>query len=139
MVGVGRRRTRRGGFVRLRPRLIASFVLLAGLGWGGHQLWQHQAPRISQHPQYALSPDHIHITPPPPWIHANIRGEALRNSGLVGALSVLDVDDQLRERIKAAFEFHPWVKSVEQIHKRLPAAIDIELVYRRPVAAAARA
>jgi hypothetical protein len=48
---------------------------------------------------------------------------------------VLDDWDTLSRRIKDAFEFHPWVASVERITKRLPAALDIELKYRRPVAA----
>ena len=33
------------------------------------------------------------------------------------------------------FELHPWVASVERITRRLPSSLDIELKYRRPIAA----
>jgi hypothetical protein len=58
----------------------------------------------------------------------------LRDAGLT-SLSVLDDWDTLSQRIKDAFEFHPWVASVERISKSLPASLEIELKYRRPVAA----
>jgi hypothetical protein len=48
---------------------------------------------------------------------------------------VLDDWDTLSRRVKDAFEFHPWVASVERITKRLPAALEIELKYRCPLAA----
>ena len=41
-------------------------------------------------PQYQLTADNIHITPPPPWIRSDIKAEVLRDAGLVGTLSVLD-------------------------------------------------
>jgi hypothetical protein len=61
--------------------------------------------------------------------------QALRDSGLVGALSVLDDWESLSRRVKDAFEFHPWVASVQRITRRLPSSLDVELVYRKPVAA----
>src|SRR5207249_4173522 len=36
---------------------------------------------------------------------------------------------------KDAFELHPWVASVERITRRLPSSLEIELKYRRVVAA----
>lgn len=118
----------------LRPRVWAGLVFLLGLGAGAHLLWQRGAPTVARHPQYQITAAVIRITPPPPWIRSDLKAQVLRDAGLT-TLSVLDDWDTLSRRIKDAFEFHPWVASVERITKRLPAALDIELKYRRPVAA----
>jgi hypothetical protein len=118
----------------LRPRVWAGLLFLLALGVGAHYLWQRGAPTVARHPQYQITAERIHITPPPPWIRSDLKAQVLRDSGLT-TLSVLEDYDVLSRRIKDAFEFHPWVASVERITKRLPAALDIELKYRRPVAA----
>jgi hypothetical protein len=106
-----------------------------GLGYGAHSLWQRAAPSIARQPQYLLNAEAIRITPPPPWIRADIRTEALGDAGLAGSISILDDWDTLSRRIKDAFEFHPWIESVERITKRLPNSLEVELKYRRPIAA----
>jgi cell division septal protein FtsQ len=118
----------------LRPRVWAGLLFLLGLGFGAHSLWQRGAPTVARHRQYQITAEGIHITPPPPWIRTDLKSQVLRDAGLT-TLSVLDDWDTLSRRIKDAFEFHPWVASVERISKRLPAALEIELKYRRPVAA----
>jgi hypothetical protein len=122
-------------FFRLRPRVWAGLLFLLGLGFGTHFLWQRSAPTIARHPQYRLAADGIHITPRPPWIRSDIKSQVLRDAGLAGNISVLDDWNTLARRIKDAFEFHPWVESVTRINKRLPSSLDIELKYRRPIAA----
>jgi hypothetical protein len=122
--------------VRLRPRVFIVLVLLVGLGCAAHFIWRHVAPSIARHPQYRLTAENIHITPPPPpWIRSDVKTEVLRDAGLAGNLSVLDDWDALVERVRGAFEMHPWVASVERIAKRLPSTLEVELRYRRPVAA----
>ncbi len=121
--------------VRLRPRVFVVLALLVGLGFAAHYIWQRYAPTVARHPQYRITADDIQITPPPPWIRSDIKTEVLRDAGLVGTLSVLDDWDALAQRVRDAFEMHPWVASVERITKRLPSALDVELKYRRPVAA----
>jgi len=111
-----------------------GLAFLVGLGAGAHLLWQRGAPTVARHPQYQITAEVIRITPPPAWIRSDLKAQVLRDAGLT-TLSVLDDWDTLSRRIKDAFEFHPWVASVERITKRLPAALDIELKYRRPVAA----
>jgi hypothetical protein len=120
--------------ILLRPRVWAGLIFLLALGFGAHFLWQRGAPTIARHPQYQLTADSIHITPPPAWIRSNIKEQVLRDSGLT-TLSVLEDGETVSRRVKDAFEFHPWVASVERITKRLPASLDIELKYRRPIAA----
>jgi hypothetical protein len=121
--------------VRIRPRVIAVLSLLLVLGVGSHFAWQHFAPTVARHEQYQITVDDIRITPPPPWVRSDIKSEVLRDAGLVGTLSVLDDWDVLAKRVRDAFELHPWVAAVERITKRLPSALDVELHYRRPVAA----
>lgn len=118
----------------LRPRVWAGLFFLVGLGFAAHYLWQRGAPTIARHPQYQITAENIHITPPPPWIRSDLKSQVLRDAGLT-TLSVLDDWDTLSRRVKDAFEFHPWVASVERITKGLPASLEIELKYRRPVAA----
>ena len=73
----------------------------------------------------------IQVTPTPPWIHSDVKAEALKQAGIDEQLSVLEPG--LTERIAAAFALHPWVAKVVHVIKRAPAGVDVELVYRRPV------
>jgi hypothetical protein len=98
-------------------------------------LWQRLSPSIAQSAQYRLAAENIRITPPPPWIRSDIKGQALRDAGLTDGLTLLDDCNTFSRRIKDAFEFHPWVASVEQITRRLPSGLDVVLKYRKPVAA----
>jgi hypothetical protein len=109
--------------------------MLLGLGFGAHYVWQRTAPMVARHSQYRLTSEHIHITPPPPWIRSDVKAQVLRDARLVDTVSVLDDWDTLSRRIKEAFEFHPWIASVERITKSVPATLEIELTYRKPVAA----
>jgi len=122
-------------WIRLRPRVWALLLLLLVLGVAAHFGWRRNKRTISRHPQYVVAAEAIHITPTPPWIRSDVKTQVLRDAGLVGTVSVLDEWDALARRVKDAFEFHPWVASVERIRKSLPAALDIELKYRRPIAA----
>jgi hypothetical protein len=122
------------GLLRWRPRLVLGLIIVIALGWAGHYLWQRYAPEISQHSQYLLTEDRIVLPPAPPWVPADLRKQVLRDAGMVGQLSLLD-NGSLLERIKNAFEFHPWVESVQSVRKSLPATIEVQLVYRTPIAA----
>jgi len=113
----------------------ASLLLLAALALGGHFAWQRYGAIVARHPQYQLTAERIHITPQPPWIRSDVKAEVLRDAGLIGTVSVLDDPNALVRRIQDAFEFHPWVAQVRGVRKSLPAALDVDLEYRRPVAA----
>jgi cell division septal protein FtsQ len=119
----------------LRPHILAVLLLIVSLGLGTHLLWQHSQPIVAKSAQYLITSDDIHITPPPPWIRSDIKREALRDAGLSQPLSLLDDWPAVAERIEKAFEFHPWVASVDRISKSLPSSLTVELTYRRPVAA----
>lgn len=128
-------RTGREGIFRFRPRVWVCLAVLVGLGFGAHVAWKHAAPTVAQDPQYALTAESIQITPPPPWIRSDIKTQVLRDSGLLTKVSILDDWESLAKRVKDAFALHPWVASVEHISRQLPSSLDIELKYRRPVAA----
>jgi hypothetical protein len=120
---------------RLRPRVWGLLLLLVAGGVGAQFLWQRAGARVARHPQYVLTAERVQITQSPPWIRSDIKMQVLRDAGLDGNISVLDDWTVLSRRVKEAFEFHPWVASVERITKRLPASLEIELTYRRPIAA----
>jgi hypothetical protein len=121
--------------LRFRPRAWLSVVALIALAIGAHFLWVNAESQMAHDPHYALTLDKIHITPQPPWIRSDIKSQALRDANLVGALSVLDDWETLSHRVKDAFEFHPWVASVTRITRHLPSSLEVELAYRKPIAA----
>jgi hypothetical protein len=118
-----------------RPKVWAGLMLVVAVGIAGRMAWRHFLPTVARHPQFQITAEHVTITPPPPWIRADVKAEVLRDAGLVGTLSVLDDRDRLQQRVRDAFAFHPWVASVGRITIDLPASLAIELEYRWPVAA----
>jgi hypothetical protein len=120
---------------RIRPRVWACLTILVGLGVGAHFVWRSTSPTVAKNSQYALTAERIQITPTPGWIRSDIKSQVLRDSGLLNNASVLDDWDSLTRRVKDAFALHPWVKSVEQITRKAPSSLIIELTYRRPIAA----
>ena len=115
-----------------RARAIVALTVVALLGWGMQGVWQHYAPKISQQKNYLLTDHRITISTLPEWITGDVRGEAVRNAGLAGRLSVLD--SVFAQVVEDAFVLHPWVESVDRITKSYPAGVHVELTYRYPVA-----
>ncbi len=129
-----------GILARLSDRFVARAGLVLVLGAAVTSVsaatyfaWQRYAPQIAQREEYWVRPDAIQITPRPSWVHSDVLEEVIRDSGLGQGFSILD--QRLRQRLIDSFELHPWIKQVVRIEKRLPAAVDIEVTYRRPFAA----
>jgi len=118
-----------------RPRVWGSLGLVLAVGYVGHLASQHYLPKIARHPQFQITAENVHVTPPPRWIRTEIKAEVLRDSGLLGNLSVIDNHQRLQQRVRDAFAFHPWVAAVGRIKIDLPASLDVQLRYRQPVAA----
>jgi hypothetical protein len=112
--------------------LLVASLIVGGAAWGGYTVWQQIRGEVAASDDYRLTPEQIEITPPPPWVRGDVKSEALRSAGIDAPLSILDED--LVQRIQTAFSLHPWVASVGRVSKRHPAHVDVELVYRRPVA-----
>ncbi len=110
-----------------RP-LLVLLVLAAILAGGAIEGWRWLGPRILASPEYRVTPERVEITPPPEWIHSDIRAEVFRDPTLDGPLRI--TDDDLAERLYRAFARHPWVAKVMPVNKQ---KLKVELVYRRPV------
>lgn len=111
--------------VALGVLIVAIFVGL----W--YTVWRQVGEELLSSDDYWLSADDVEITPPPPWIHSDLRAEVFRDATLDGPLSILDA--RLTERIAKAFSLRPWVAEVRRVRKFHPARVQVELVYRRPV------
>lgn len=117
---------------RRRASVAVAVLAVAGGAWGAYAVWQQIRGEVAASDDYRLTSQEIEITPPPPWVRGDVKAEALRNAGIDGPLSILD--DDLVQKIQTAFSLHPWVASVGRVSKQHPAHVDVELVYRRPVA-----
>ncbi len=120
---------------RFSPRSIVAILLLVSMGIAAHFLWQMQSKEVGQQAAYALKSDDIQLSRRPAWVRSDVKSEVLRDSGLIGSVSVLEDWSTLARRIEEAFEFHPWIESVVKIERKLPRALVVEVKYRRPVAA----
>lgn len=130
----------RRGLARLlqtlaRWRMAIIPVLLVGFVVGAVVLWkQFGAGIVASNPdRYHLSLERIHVTPPPAWVKADVRGEVFRNAGW-REQSPSILEDDLSVRVAQAFEQHTWVAKVTRVTKQSQATINVELEYRRPVA-----
>lgn len=107
----------------------ASLASIVGLSYA---VWRQVGAHVVAGQQYQVDPEQIAITPPPPWIHSDIKKQVIRDASLNGPLSLLD--NQLTVRMATAFSAHPWVAHVERVSKRYPAGLEVALSYRKPVA-----
>ncbi len=125
---------RHGVLLALGPgRPVLIFLLLIGLFVGAwYTAWRFFAgPHVLANPRYRVTVEDVEITPLPPWIHSDVRGEAVRSITLGGSMSIMD--DQLVQRLADAFGLHPWVAKVLKVQKFHPARVKVDLEYRRPV------
>ncbi len=119
-------------FVPGSPRVVAALILVAAAIGGGWYASRQAAPLIAESEHYLLDPRAITITPVPTWIRADIRAEVVRNASLDDEVSILD--PALARRVADAFEFHPWIDEVVRVTKHAGPRIDVEIIYRKPVA-----
>ncbi len=87
---------------------------------------------VQTRPEYQAAVEQIQLTPLPAWIHSDVKTEVIRDAGLPVELSILD--ERLFDRLKQAFALHPWIARVEKVERSYPAHIQVDVVYRRPVA-----
>lgn len=114
----------------LRNRLVlgaAFLILLAVIGRG---VWNRFGTVVSSHPRFQLSEENVEITPPPNWIHSDVKKSALELAK-VHESSLLDRD--VVSKVTEAFRVQTWVSQVSHVTKS-PRGLDIGLEYRRPVA-----
>ena len=93
--------------------------------------WRPWGRTVVARPIYRLAAESIQVTPPPPWIKTDVRGEVVRDGALTD-LTIFDKDATLR--VYQAFELHPWIAQVKRVSKQPPAQLLVDVQYRRPVA-----
>lgn len=114
------------------PGWILALFAMVVVAIAGYQGWRYVVPWVAESPHYQVEPGDIVISQTPPWIRTDIKEKVILDASLDGSMSILD--DDLVERVTAAFEFHPWVKEVQRIELSAGPRIDVQLTYRRPVA-----
>jgi hypothetical protein len=120
-----------GLFGALLRRLIAAVVVSGLILAGWTYAWRTWGEPATAGKDFVVTTESINVTPPPTWIHADVKAEVVKN----GNLSSLRLrDPQLVDRVSRAFAAHSWVASVKKVSKHYPAGVDAELEYRRPVA-----
>lgn len=111
--------------------VVGSLLLLFACWWGFQEAWRRWGESSLASEPYQVTPQQIVVTSQPPWIEGDVKAEAIRD----GSLSKMDLRDRtLLERIRRAFAVHNWVAEVKQVRKSYPANVEIDLVYRKPVA-----
>jgi len=109
--------------------LVCAAIGVLAAAW--YAVWQRVGPTVLASETYHVTPDEVDMTPPPEWIHSDLRAEVFRSASFERSLKLTDED--LTERIAGAFALHPWVARVRRVEKRHPARVVVDLEYRRPV------
>jgi hypothetical protein len=112
--------------------LVLTAVVLLGSIAAAVFAWQRWGRAALPAAEYAVTAERIAVTPPPAWIHTDVKAEVLRSA----AIQRIDLRDRhLVSHLASAFALHPWVAKVARVEKRYPSQVTVELEYRRPVAA----
>ncbi len=98
----------------------------------GYLAWQRVGPLLVASESFRFEPENLVITPAPGWIRSDIKAEVIAGGAFDQRKSILAED--LVAQVAQAFAFHPWVAKVEQVEKIYPGKIQVQLIYRRPVA-----
>jgi hypothetical protein len=120
-----------GRFSGVMKKVILCAVLVGLFIAGAYAAWHQVAARVLSSREYAFGPQELDITPLPAWIHTDLSGEIYRELSRDGPLTIMD--DNLTERVAAAFSRHPWVAKVQKVSKEYPARVKVVLIYRKPV------
>lgn len=111
---------------------VGTLVVAAaaiGLGWAA---WSRLGDRVRGAADLMLHPESIAVEGVAPWVRADLKTEALRDASLDAGVP-LD-DPELVRRLARAFAMHPWVRDVVSVTARHPAAADVVVRCREPVA-----
>jgi hypothetical protein len=114
-----------------RPSVLLTFATVA-LAFVALPILSRSLPDPKQRSEYVTDHSAIKINEPPHWVPRDLVEQVLDQAQFPKQLSLLD--DDLTRKIAIAFDRHPWVADVVHVQKSVPARIDVELEYRRPVA-----
>ena len=114
-----------------RPRVLLFFAALVSSTLAVPLLIQ-SLPDLRERDEFRVQIDAIEVTPPPPWIPVDLIERVIETTEFGTELSLLD--ESLPRNLYEAFRRDPWVAQVVRVRKVPPNRVDVELVYRRPVA-----
>jgi len=123
-------RTRR--LLRALRRPVFWLLIVGTLGGGVYYAWQQVRDRVTVAPENLIDASQITLTPPPTWIHSDIKAQVLRDAGFGSQLSLLD--ERLTINVAQAFALHPWIAKVTRVSKSKETGVTVEVLYRQPVA-----
>ena len=109
----------------------AALVFFVLIGVVTYHLWTNYSDQVFQQPQYRLKPELLKITPQPEYIRSDVKASAVMSGQLKDANLL---EERIILQVRQAFAVQPWVKKVLLANKRYPSTVEVELVYRRPVA-----
>jgi hypothetical protein len=107
--------------------LFAVFMLIV-LGYFG---WYYYGADHLDQALYSLRLENLSVTAQPEWIKTKVSDEVYRTNRL-DRISLLD--PRANASIAQAFETHNWVKSAIRVSKAVGGKVEVDLVYRRPLA-----
>lgn len=114
-----------------RPARLAKLALLVGVVALLPYLVQ-RLPRLASRPEYRLATKQIRLVPAPESpVPDNLLDQVREQARLPRELSLLD--EKLAPELAQAFARHPWIAKVVSVRKSHPAAVTVEVQYRKPV------
>lgn len=114
------------------PSQIWWAAMVAGMLFFG-PLAVSLIPDLSHRSEYRVSAEQITLTQGPEWVPADLVQQVFDNGGFIDHELSLH-ESTLSERIAAAFHTHPWIEKVVSVRKTWPAQVQVNVLYRRPVA-----
>ncbi len=122
-----------GKLYRLMKRVPGGALMFAVLPLAilSYVAWYYYGAEHLDKVLYSLRPENIEITQQPEWIRSDVAKEVFQTHDL-GTVSLLD--PQSNAFIARAFESNPWIKSTTRVSKSQGGKVQIDVVYRQPVA-----
>lgn len=114
-----------------RPATLATAAVVV-LGVLCLPVLRQFLPDLAEDASYRLPAKRIEITQPPHWVPQNLVEQVVERAGLPEELRLLDED--LARDVAQAFALYPWVEEVVSVQKAFPAAVRVQINYRKPVA-----
>jgi hypothetical protein len=119
-------------FVSQRRAGLGALAVVVAAALGVAWLWRNHGDTVGWSGDNLLEPARIELEGVAPWVHADVKAEALKAASLDRGLPL--TDPELANRLARAFDTHPWVKRVVNVRLSHPAAAVVEIVCREPAA-----
>lgn len=120
------------GFFAIHRAGLSALLVAAAAVAAGTLAWSRYGERISVQPDFLLVPAQVTVRGVPAWVKTDVVAEVLRDASLDHGLPI--DDPEIERKLANAFDAHPWVRRVVRVAVRHPAAAEVDLECREPVA-----